>query len=1061
MNRFVSPITGVVGLLMAGAVVWLAASCGSTMTPFLVQGVEGTGNDPPSLTFLEPNGDLTSGQGDNFLIRWTDTDRDNNASISFELVEADTNDTILLVDGLEEDDLSGPDSHTVSTTLIPTGAYNLRGVIDDGVNDPVEVFAMTEDDATERRVVVTVVEQGQGPPTVPPQIYVEEPAFNLSVAQDDIMHVVVQPTAVAPDPADPEAAPPFDPDSDIRLWVLLDLDQDPDNDDPANPVEDEIIVLREQTIPQNANQPIEFDIDIDLTDIPPRVGGEPYYIRASVDDQQNQRVHRYATGSISVVGLASGVLDLDEIGREKAGVMFYGFNPGANTGSSITTTGDFDEDGVADLLFAARYGNPVTAGPVGEAYLVYGHDGVRFGGAIAANTVSETVPGVLFAAPAVMGLAGGESYTNGITDVNFIPDLTADGRPELFFGMSHVDGAEETMDFDPGDLQAEADPEEIQVQVYFEPGSGTVTSEGEETDFAYTGMYDTTIDTLNPTTQYGADADIRWSDDRDGGKEYALLKFVDVLDYVPHGVEDMAIDSINAVVTMRVFDVGDGAQVWQSLSDFTERTTYSDYSVNGDDPEADVDYDIALGQIDAEEVAVVQVNVTPIFQLMLEGLLDSSDNEIRLLFEPIPADEADDPNPTGVRSSEFRFDQPTLTITYNRLEVIEGRGCYPDDFVNNVSDIVVLDSMDYFYGGGMAVIINSQNRDSDDVVSPINPDRLENTMVDLELAGQRNTIANNARADNEACEDIGNDVREPERIAGARFMAGWYDYIDSRLLNQPPREGLFGDHVASVGDLNLDGLGEFIISAPRNERYYSDLLDTYGYQSTHWHSTEFTGSIIVIPGANYNLGFRREDNDGAASIPVMRDPTGVQNGNCSPAIERDEPLGITDSFEVFAEDMDDWLGGAESAGDFNLDGLDDIVCGAPLNDYNGKEDTGAVYVLYGRAVQGDYVLSLADDPILRTPMLRLRGLSPGDKIGWRQTSGLDVNGDRIDDVFLSSPTVDYGPVARSVCTGDFDSSGAVNNSDEDAFESCMTEQGEEGVQRRSLQVLRLRQRPRC
>ncbi len=84
--------------------------------------------------------------------------------------------------------------------------------------------------------------------------------------------------------------------------------------------------------------------------------------------------------------------------------------------------------------------------------------------------------------------------------------------------------------------------------------------------------------------------------------------------------------------------------------------------------------------------------------------------------------------------------------------------------------------------------------------------------------------------------------------------------------------------------------------------------------------------------------------------------------------------------------------------DFNQDGLDDILCGAYLNDRPGREDTGAVYILYSRNVLGNFNLALADDVLLRAPMLRIRGVKPGDQIGWRQNKGLDVNGGRIDDV---------------------------------------------------------------
>ncbi|NOX58962.1 MAG: hypothetical protein GXP29_08915, partial [Planctomycetes bacterium] len=123
---------------------------------------------------------------------------------------------------------------------------------------------------------------------------------------------------------------------------------------------------------------------------------------------------------------------------------------------------------------------------------------------------------------------------------------------------------------------------------------------------------------------------------------------------------------------------------------------------------------------------------------------------------------------------------------------------------------------------------------------------------------------------------------------------------------------------------------------------------------------------------------------------------------------------------VFAEDINDFLGGAEAAGDMNRDGVPDIICGAPLNNSsaNGRIDTGAVYILQGRSVFGNISLSHLDDPAFPRPtVLRIRGETEGDRFGHRQVGGRDVNGDGIDDVFVSSPDVDFGGVIANQCNG--------------------------------------------
>ena len=834
-------------LAVLGVGVWLVGgivSCGTAPTPFVVQGPGQFGNDPPTLEFLEPTGNITRGQGDPILLRWTDTDRDNNAQISFSLVSTTSHDSILLVTGVDENDTTGPDSFTIPTTLIPPDTYNVLANITDEINPAVDVYAMQAQAATSQRVVVTIVGPGEGPQTEPPTVVVTEPTFNLSVAQDDILTVSVQPSELPPDPNNPI---PYDSDSVVRLLIVADLDLNPNNDDPANPDPSQVIVLRDQIIQADVFEAITFDISIDLAVTPPRPAGEPYYIRATVDDETNPRVHQYAVGTISVVQLAAGMVDLYDVGRTKSGARFQGFNPGANLGSKIAYVTDFDADGIEDFVIVAQFGNPQNVGPVGEAYLIYGRDEIRFGGTIPVNSISQTVSGVVFQAPPkrddLLNLTDANARTDGIVDVDYLPDLTGDGRPELIFGLPHVHGAYDSTDYDPAD----EDPQDI---------------------------------------------------------------------------------------------------------------------------------------------------------------------------SPL--------------------------------------GCYPDDYVNNYTDqedqrrdeIV-------WYAGGMAVVVNSQNRDNDGLVDPV---RLQSTAVVLELVGQfaqpLDAVGQSpvgsfiARADNTFAEVPGNDPQEGGRISGSRFIAGGFDWRDAYFLSQGPREGLFGHSVSWLGDLDSDQTSEIIISAPRNERYLAG-LESESIVSTHLESTLYTGSILVLPGTNYNAQIWREitDDSGTSTTPYLDHHLFPPFGACTGA--QRGPRGYVypaGAFEIFAEDMDDMLGQGQSAGDFNQDGIDDILCAAPLNDRSDSVvDTGTVYVIYGRTIFGEVRLTDADDPVLRPPMLRVRGLSLGDQIGWRATAGLDVNGDRIDDVFIGSPRADWGGVTRSTCAGDFNGDGTVSQADLSlrSFNTCQAQYGDE------------------
>jgi hypothetical protein len=1004
-------------------------------SPDYKEGLEPTGSEPPTLTILRPDEDISISRGAGIVIEWIDTDRDSNAQISFSLASVENpDDTIPLVSGISED--SDVDRFTISTELLPFGSYNLRGTIDDGINAPVTALAINRTAGLGEVVIRIVQPGGTSISNLPPQVFVRDPAFNLSVSQDDVVNIAVQPTSRDPN-LDPTVGPiidvPYDVDSTATLYIVLDLDNDPLNDDVVAPDPNEIIrLVGPEDINQGDPTRRDFPITVDVEQIPPRPGGEPYFIRATITDGQNPPVHSYAEGTLNVVRAVSTDLgefvDLGLVGKLSAGARVVGFNPGSNLGTRMVNIRDFDLDGIDDFCLVARFGNPRNFGNIGEAYVIYGLQGQRFGGTINVNSTAKSIPGFILEAPPPRGpenwrscgpglIRVNEPRTEGITDVSIIPDLDGDNRPELVFGLPHVDGYFTTRDDDPGD-DAPDQEETLEVAITLVAGrdESEIVIEAEPEDeiinFTYLGNEDTVIFSGAPNANFRS-SPIQWVNGP-AGQKWGLIKFADILDTFPPEDRPESIEGIDGSITLTVLEEGGQGSVHELFTDFDEATeTFASFG----EPVAGEDYDEEeLASINAENSGnTVNIDVSDILQRLLFGLVPG--NEIRLIIVAgDPEQDEDAENEASVASKEFRDvrQRPTFEITYDRVLAGGPVGCYPDPFANNFADQEDGDAgcnerkLD---AGGSVSLLSSTNRDA---AGPVDANRLADTVVSLELVGMRPTrsLGFNIAAGAQA---VGN---EDDRIAGARFQAsGGYDFFDHLNLQQPPLEGLFGMSVGWMPDVNLDGLPELVISAPENELDHArfDQIPS----STHWWARQaggHLGSITVVPGRNYDVdSFRDKTGAGTGTTIIPWPDDQNENPNCTnpgdcgvPGTPRCGFNHIDGTWEIFAEDIEDRLGGARSPGDFNLDSIPDLMCGAPLNDASETvQDTGAVYIIYGRSPVGDIHLASADDPLTRPPMLRIRGEKPGDQVGWKQEPVADVDGDGIDDVLFSAPAADF------------------------------------------------------
>jgi hypothetical protein len=94
-----------------------------------------------------------------------------------------------------------------------------------------------------------------------------------------------------------------------------------------------------------------------------------------------------------------------------------------------------------------------------------------------------------------------------------------------------------------------------------------------------------------------------------------------------------------------------------------------------------------------------------------------------------------------------------------------------------------------------------------------------------------------------------------------------------------------------------------------------------------------------------------------------------------------------------------------SAGDVNGDGIGDIIVGAWRADIAGRINTGAGYVVFGKA-QFSATMDLGS--LNGTNGFRLEGIDPSDQTGRSVASAGDVNDDGYDDVIIGAPISDAG-----------------------------------------------------
>jgi len=700
--------------------------------------------------------------------------------------------------------------------------------------------------------------------------------------------------------------------------------------------------------------------------------------------------------SFVIFGKTSGTaIELSDVEAGTGGFVMNGVSFFNQSGTSVSTAGDLNGDGLDDIIVGAPLDDP-NGSNTGASFVVYGKIST------AAIELSDIEAG------------SGGFVINGISvddksgfSVSGAGDVNGDGFDDLLIGAKYdsPNGGHSGSSFivfgglntassvtlgttsaDTLSGTASAD------QIVSGQGDDTITGSG-GADILFAGAGDDIINigdasfsridggTGTDTLQLGASFTLDLT-----SKANNILKDIEIIDINGQGSTVTLGD--DDILSMVGTSAANDLKIKGSAGD-TVTITSTEFSDSGSNTTIDsVDYDIYTNPtLDGSVRLLIDQDVT-VNQPTLFSIADVTVSE-----------SAGSSVFTVTRSGDT---SGAATVVFTTAD---GTATSTDDYTTNAGTITFADS-----DASKTITVTLTNDlaiENDEAFTISLSSASTGTITDATAIG---TISN---------DDIKIELSNIEAGSGGFIING----ISSGDEN--------GKSVSNAGDVNGDGLDDFIIGAPLDDNNNTNSGSAFVvFGQTNSTTIELsnvengTGGFIIN-----GVGTSTQEQAGN-SISGAGDVNGDGLDDLLVGVQQDDPNGSNSgaSFVVFGKttgtavelanveagsggfvingvtDTDKSGSSVSNAGDINADGLDDLVIGAVFQDPNGSS-SGAAYAVFGKTDSTSVELSNVANG---TGGFVMNGVTNSANTGGSVSNAGDVNADGIDDVIVGASGTSNG-----------------------------------------------------